>query len=231
VNEFPNTRYLFHTENTGRGGSFLDGAKISRGKYIGFLDIDLEVSCIYLLDVLKELNNGADVVTVKRHYAIQLTPSFILRHILSLGYKYMVTKYFNIPKMDTETGFKFFKRACLFHVTELIQNKRWFFDSEAMVYSFLCGYEIQEIDGLFLRRKDKTSTVNVFSDTMDYLVEVRRFKKRLTAEYLKNRQTFLPKFSEEEYIPDEKTTLQEQRAEEYLQSAKKHSPGFIFEAL
>ena len=51
--DFPNVKCIYHEKNTGRGGAFLDGIKMASGKYVGFLDIDLEVSCVYLLPVIQ----------------------------------------------------------------------------------------------------------------------------------------------------------------------------------
>jgi glycosyltransferase involved in cell wall biosynthesis len=177
--KFPNAKYIFHKTNVGRGGAFLTGANIACGKYVGFIDIDLEVSCVYIMNVLAELEKGQDVVTVRRHYAISPSPSFILRHILSVGYKHLIQKYLGIPRMDTETGFKFFNRRKFQEYAHNINNKKWFFDTEVMVLAYMNKHRIKEVDGLFLRRKDKTSTVNVMKDTVDYFIELVRFKNRL----------------------------------------------------
>ncbi|TAL63123.1 MAG: glycosyltransferase [Bacteroidetes bacterium] len=179
VKDFSNTKYLFHKTNVGRGGTFLDGVNISRGKYVGFLDIDLEVSCVYLLSVISELEKGFDVCTVHRHYALLPSPVFILRHILSVGYKILISKYLSIPRMDTETGFKFFRKECIVKLSREIQNKKWFFDTEVMVLSYLRKYKIKEVDGLFMRKSEKNSTVRIFNDTIDYFVEVYKFKQRI----------------------------------------------------
>jgi glycosyltransferase involved in cell wall biosynthesis len=179
VKDFPNTKYLFHETNVGRGGTFLDGVKLSQGKYVGFLDIDLEVSHVYLLNIILALEGGYDVATVRRHYAIAPSLIFIIRHILSVGYKKLIYAYLGIPRMDTETGFKFFRRECILDLAGKIDNKKWFFDTEVMVHAHFSKYKIKEIDGLFIRRDDKASTVKIVSDTIDYFIELRKFKKRL----------------------------------------------------
>ena len=181
VKDFPNTKYLFHKTNTGRGGAFIDGVKLAEGRYIGFLDIDLEVSHVYLINIILELENGYDLATVCRHYALTPSPVFILRHILSAGYKKLIHTYLGVPSMDTETGFKFFRRECIQHLSGVVQNKKWFFDTEVMVYAHFHKYKIKEVNGLFIRRKDKTSTVKIIKDTIDYFVELARFKRRLKA--------------------------------------------------
>ena len=179
IKKFPNTKYLFHNANTGRGGAFLDGVGLADGRYIGFLDIDLEVSPVYLLNVIQELENGNDIVTVHRHYALAPSATFILRHILSVGYKILINKYLGVPRMDTESGFKFFKKDCILKLSERVENKKWFFDTEIMVLAYLNKYKIKEVNGLFMRNADKATTVKLFSDTIDYFIEIRKFKKRL----------------------------------------------------
>ncbi|MFH1004264.1 MAG: glycosyltransferase family 2 protein [Bacteroidota bacterium] len=184
INEFPNVKYLFHETNVGRGGTFLDGVKISNGKYVGFLDIDLEISCDYLLKVALELENGCDVVIVRRHYALSFSPIFILRHIISVGYKILLSKYLGIPRMDTETGFKFFRKDCIVKLAEKIENKKWFFDTEVMVLAYFNKYKIKEVDGSFIRKPNKVSTVKIFRDTIDYLIALKKFKYRMKMQKL-----------------------------------------------
>ncbi|TAL58039.1 MAG: glycosyltransferase, partial [Bacteroidetes bacterium] len=45
--KFADIRYVFHKKNTGKGRSIADGVKIARGKFIGHIDIDMEVSAEY----------------------------------------------------------------------------------------------------------------------------------------------------------------------------------------
>jgi glycosyltransferase involved in cell wall biosynthesis len=182
--DFPNTSYLFHEKNVGRGGAFMNGAKLARGKFVGFLDIDLEVGCVYLPEVILNLESGFDVVTVYRHYELNSSPVFIFRHILSSGYKSLVSMYLGIPKMDTETGFKFFKRDCLEKLAPVVENKKWFFDTEVMVQAYLHKYKIKEVDGLFIQNRNKTTTVKIVRDTIDYFRELWKFKKRLSNQKL-----------------------------------------------
>ena len=111
VSNNPSYRKILNPENIGRGGAFKIGAENAQGRIIGYLDIDLEVSEDYLPDVIRELDLGADVCTVYRDYKLKWHPVFLLRAILSKGYKRLVRSYLNLPLKDTETGFKFFNSS------------------------------------------------------------------------------------------------------------------------
>lgn len=177
--QWPNTRHIFNAENQGRGGTFMVGARQASGRYIGFLDIDLEVSAGYLPQVLAALDEGYEVATVDRHYELSGPPIFVIRGILSRGYKRMQRWILKLPYRDTETGYKFFKREALFGIMDRTKNRHWFWDTEIMAYAHLAGLRVKEVPGIFQKKRDKISTVRVIPDTYSYFRELLRFKRQM----------------------------------------------------
>lgn len=168
-------RRIFHTENKGRGGTVTDGFLAASGELVGYLDIDLEVHPRYIPWCILELRNSYDVVTALRIYKFRWRS--LDRYILSKGYCWLRQKLLGVPLADTETGFKFFKRNKLLTLLPEIDDQRWFWDTEVMVRAYLRGFKILEIPCLFLRRFDKASSVQVWSDTWDYFVKLCRFRQ------------------------------------------------------
>lgn len=177
-----NRKFVFHKVNKGRGGSVVSGIKIARGKVVGFIDVDLEVSPVYIPHFVKRILSGElDGVTGHRIYREGILS--IHRSILSRGYSYLVKTMLNIPYVDTETGYKFFERKKVLPILKKTKNKRWFWDTEIMTYSYHEGLKVLEVPVLFVRRFDKESSVNIFRDTLDYLVNLSRFRKKIKKEY------------------------------------------------
>lgn len=176
-----NFTFFFHKVNQGRGKAVSDGIKKARGKVVGFIDIDLEVSPIYIPYFTAKILSGVDVVSGRRVYRESL--SSLYRAILSRGYSFLVKKLLAIPLNDTETGYKFFNHRRILPVLERTKSAGWFWDTEIMTYSYYEKLRILEIPVLFIRRHDKQSSVNVFGDTRDYLFNLMRFRKRLKNEF------------------------------------------------
>jgi glycosyltransferase involved in cell wall biosynthesis len=172
-------RRLFHAENRGRGATVADGFLAATGEFVGFIDIDLEVHARYIPWCVLELQRGADVATALRTYKFRLRS--IDRYILSKGYAWLMRTLLGVPLRDTETGFKFFRRSKLLPVLQQIEDKRWFWDTEVMVRSYLCGYKIVEVPCLFVRRFDKGSSVRAWADTWDYFIKLWQFRKVVQA--------------------------------------------------
>jgi len=170
-----NFRKLFHERNKGRGGTVADGFRIAQGDVVGYIDIDLEVHARYIPSMVIAIRNGADVATALRIYKVQ--PRLFVRFILSTGYRWLTRNLLKADLQDTETGFKFFKRERILPLLDQIEDEGWFWDTEVMVRSLLKGYKIVEIPCLFIKRYDKKSTVNVFQDTLDYFVNLWRFRR------------------------------------------------------
>jgi len=168
-------RKLFHDHNTGRGRTVTDGFRLARGRYVGYIDVDLEVHARYIPAMLLALEHGADVATAHRIYKVQ--PRLFNRFVASQGYAHLMRWLLGVHLKDTETGYKFFKRDRLLPLLDQVANERWFWDTEIMVRAVLAGMVIQETPCLFIRRYDKQSTVNVVRDSVDYFKDLWRFRK------------------------------------------------------
>ncbi len=174
----PSMRALYHATNRGRGQTVMDGMREARATVVGYIDIDCEVSPVYIpLLVTMILNKKSDVVIGKRFY--RTSPRAVLREVLSRGYQWLSDMLIGTGGMDTETGYKFFHRKKILPVISKTQYAGWFWDTEVMVYARRAGLRITEVPVLFLRRFDKVSSVNIFRDTLDYVVQLLKFRKRL----------------------------------------------------
>ncbi len=170
-------RVLLHERNRGRGQTVTDGFRAARGKIAGYLDVDLEVHCRYIPSLVRAIERGADVATVRRIYAFQLLS--LDRYLMSRGYSFLVRKLLAVPFRDTETGFKFFRREAALPVLDEIHDPGWFWDTEFMVRAGRRGLRIEEVPGAYLRRYDKTSTVHGLRDSARYFAKLIAFRHAL----------------------------------------------------
>jgi glycosyltransferase involved in cell wall biosynthesis len=177
-----NERAVFHRQNVGRGGTVSEGFQLARGQIVGFLDIDLEVHCRYIPDMVAAILQGFDGATAYREYSVGMSLNGFVRHVLSQGYRWLFRRCLRLPFRDTETGYKFFVRERILPVLAETRDQGWFWDTEIMALAHRAGLRIQELPCRFVRRGDKKSTVRICRDTWRYLVAMARFRRRLRAE-------------------------------------------------
>jgi hypothetical protein len=142
--------------------------------------VDLEVHCRYVPSLVRVIEQGADVATLRRIYAFQLRS--LDRYLMSRGYSFLVRRLLRVPYRDTETGFKFFRRAKVLPLLDEIEDAGWFWDTEFMVRAARHGLNVVEVPGAYIRREDKTSTVRGLRDSVRYFLALLRFRRRLKAE-------------------------------------------------
>jgi len=170
---------LFHAGNTGRGGAVMDGFRMAEGRVIGYLDIDLEVHARYIPVMVEAVLDGWDVATAFRVYKVG--KGVLLRHVMSHAYRWISRAILRTRARDTETGFKFFNRERITPVLKETRHTGWFWDTEVMAISEVFGLRMIEIPCLFIRRRDKTSTLRVWRASLDYLGNLIRFRRQLRA--------------------------------------------------
>ena len=172
-----------HVHNVGRGGTVSDGIRAAHGRFVGFIDIDLEVKARYILPCLLALEQGYDVATALRVYKLHL--GSLHRHVMSRGYRTLFRWRLDVPLKDTETGYKFFRRERILPVLDQVLDQGWFWDTEIMVRAYLSGLRIIEIPALFERCMDKPSSVKVFRDSLLHFQKLHQFSRVVSQ--LKNR--------------------------------------------
>jgi glycosyltransferase involved in cell wall biosynthesis len=168
---------ILHETNRGRGATVTDGFRAARGAIVGYLDVDLEVHCRYIPSLVRAIERGADVATVRRIYALQIRS--LDRYFMSRGYSFLVRHLLGVPFRDTETGYKFFRRETLLPVLDEIADEGWFWDTEFMARAARRGLRVVEVPGAYIRRQDKASTVRGVRDSAVYFRQLLRFRKRL----------------------------------------------------
>jgi glycosyltransferase involved in cell wall biosynthesis len=168
---------LLHKVNQGRGATVTDGFRAARGEIAGYLDVDLEVHSRYIPSLVRAIDKGADVATVRRIYAFQVRS--LDRYLMSRGYSFLVRRMLGISIWDTETGYKFFRRRAVLPVLEEIRDPGWFWDTEFMVRAYRRGLRIEEIPGAYIRRFDKASTVRGLRDSLRYFAKLVSFRREL----------------------------------------------------
>lgn len=173
-------RVILHETNQGRGRTVTDGFRAARGTIAGYLDVDLEVHARYVPSLVRAIEQGADIATVRRIYALQVRA--LDRYFMSRGYSFLVRRVLGLPFHDTETGYKFFRRDRVLPLLDEVEDAGWFWDTEFMARAARRGLEVTEIPGAYVRREDKTSTVRGVRDSVLYFRQLLRFRRKLAGE-------------------------------------------------
>ena len=104
------------------------------------------------------------------------------RWLASKGYVWLRKKLLGLPYRDTEGGYKFFKRKKILPLLKKVKNKGWFFDTEIMALCFKHKLRVKEIPVAFVRNPQKTSTVRLVPDTINYLWNLIKFSWKFNHE-------------------------------------------------
>lgn len=173
--KYNNIMLFKHPQNIGRGRAVSNGFKVAKGKFVGFLDTDLELHPKYIPMFIKELKKGYDVAIYLRKYRLNMIG--LIRAFTGYSYNFLVRLLLNVKLKDTETGFKFFRRDKILDLLDEIKEERWFWDTEIMVRSYLKGLKIREIPLIYTPNKEGGSTVRIFQDSLDFLKKLIKFRK------------------------------------------------------
>jgi len=131
--------------NYGKGRALKKGLRYISGKYVIFLDADMELHPAQLqtfIDIMR-LDKVDVVIGSKFHPNSKLNYPWH-RKIISTVYFFLVKIMFGLPIHDTQTGLKLFKAEVLRDVFPRILVKQFAYDLEILVNARRLGYLIAE---------------------------------------------------------------------------------------
>ncbi len=147
--------------NNGKGEALRVGLAKGRGRYLGFIDADGDVSPeqIEPFVSLMKLYDPDIVLGSKRHPMSRVDYPF-LRRAYSWGFQQLIRGLFRLKVKDTQTGIKLIRRDVLSNVLPLMVERRFAFDLELFVVARHLGYSRFFEAPVTIRRRF-TSTISV----------------------------------------------------------------------
>jgi len=130
----------------GKGNGFLKGAFRSRGKYVILLDADFPTNADTIINEIKYLRVGYDVVIGSRAHKLSTLdpPAPPLREALGRVFNTIARLLFSINIHDTQCGVKGFKKNVLYKISP-IQFTSFVFDVEIIAKVYAHNLRVIEV--------------------------------------------------------------------------------------
>jgi len=133
-------RITFDT-NVGKGHALRAGLGMGRGRYLGFIDADGDISPEFLAPFVSIMRAEEPDIIIgsKRHpdSSVHYPP---LRRLYSWGYQRLIQVLFRLNVKDTQVGIKLVDRRVVADVLPLLRESRFALDLELLVLSRRLGY-------------------------------------------------------------------------------------------
>ena len=136
---------ITYSPNKGKGNAIKCGVDKADGKYIAFLDSDLDICPSHLEDFLRAMENEHTDIVIgsKMHKESELDYPAI-RKIVSFCYYIVLKILFRLKVKDTQTGIKLFKAEVIKPIIKLVRTRGYAYDIEILAVANEFGYRITE---------------------------------------------------------------------------------------
>ena len=127
--------------NVGKGHTLRAGLGMGRGRYLGFIDADGDISPEFLAPFVSVMRAEEPDIIIgsKRHpdSSVHYPP---LRRLYSWGYQRLIHLLFRLNVKDTQVGIKMVDRRVVADVLPLLRESRFALDLELLVVARRLGY-------------------------------------------------------------------------------------------
>ena len=165
----------------GKGLAIRESWKSFDADFYIFMDADLATDLSALLVLIKELENGNDLVIGSRFLKNSSVKRSFIRKITSKVFSILTRLVFGLTIKDYPCGFKGANKYVINNILPQVKNNAFFFDTELVIRSAMGGMKVKEIPVIW-KDRDKTaskSRVDISKVTKEYLRELSKLKKDL----------------------------------------------------
>ena len=166
---------VVHVQNIkrlGKGGAIEKGIQKTRGEKIIFIDADLETGLDEFAQMFRALDSH-DIVIGSRFHPDSVVKRPAYRKLLSKCLGLILRILFGIPLIDTQCGFKGFRRDVILEILPTVDEKGWFWDVQLLYYARKLGYCIHTIPVHWQHKRE--SSYDVPANTFYHLKSILSF--------------------------------------------------------
>lgn len=162
---------LTYEKNRGKGYALKYGFNYVKGKYVTFMDADLDINPDSLKNFFKYMEfYDADIVIGSKRHPQSKVYYPLLRRILSRIYQIMNFILFRLDVSDTQSGLKLLKYNCAKDLMSRVTVKKYAFDLELLVNAKRRNYRVIEapivLDYKFNTTIGFKAIIGIFIDTL-----------------------------------------------------------------
>ncbi|MDD3102074.1 MAG: glycosyltransferase [Patescibacteria group bacterium] len=180
--EYPQKIKIDNIQQPGKGRAIKLYCLKSQADIIVYMDIDLAVSLKNIPDLIDPIiKERYDLVVGSRLLSTSKIERSFIRSLSSKVYNWLSKILFNHNLSDLQCGFKAIKADIFKKIIPYINDNKWFFDTELIIFTKYFGYKIKEIpvDWQENRYDQRKTKVRLLKDSFNFILNLVKLKMRL----------------------------------------------------
>jgi glycosyltransferase involved in cell wall biosynthesis len=166
----------------GRGQALKKYWLQSQADVLVYMDIDLAVSLDSVMPLVQPIiNNQADLVIGSRLMPDSKISRSFIRELSSQSYNFLSRVILGHNFSDMQCGFKAIRADVFKKIAPHINDAKWFFDTELIIFTKKLGFRVKEVpvDWSENRYDMRKSKVHMFRDSFKFFCDLIKLKIRL----------------------------------------------------
>tara|TARA_B100000035_G_C20989028_1_gene549306 strand:- start:283 stop:1011 length:729 start_codon:yes stop_codon:yes gene_type:complete len=169
-------KIVSYQQNKGKGYALKKGVKIARFDWILTLDADISVSITQLNNWIKhrQIKREASIYFGSRNLKGSNIKFKMYRKLVGLIFIKIIKIFFNIDLLDTQCGFKLYKKDIAKKLFANLKMLDFTHDIEIVLISKKKGFRIMELPVNWIHKKG--SKISIFKDSFEMFVSLIKMK-------------------------------------------------------